>query len=433
VDHLIELAAEVKVPISDCYIPLGVPAGFFKQDSSRTQALAEVRANLQGQRANLQGSQQFLTAMQTMPAAALPPQFRGMPPDAVKHMLLDPIQAQIVGLQAEEARLATPLHPQLFLVETYRLTTLRTAEGKGPKVSSLNLMPGEKKTFTITTSFAESTDITKTTTVMESEDSTVSHALSDHVAHASTDNQSKDSSEYGLNANFHGDASVGFGSGEVNAALDVKGHSNSVRSDFSNAVSGAVDQQVGDTSASRRQSVSEGTSKVDVQHKTDTVSTDEITNPNPTHALTVFWFQLLEEYTSFLALVSVDVAFRTTDRSLDRQVPLHGLGELLNEVLNVSEVDHIREVVKGELDVVLDYQDQVRSIAEEVPLGPTNTLLRVKPNLQTTYVQKDGSGAPLRNINVDGVLVKVMTHVIPSRLLVTDLVVGEVSAISSVA
>jgi len=173
-------------------------------------------------------------------------------------------------------------------------------------VSSLNLLPGEQKTFEIRTAFTQTKDVTETTTVMESEDSTVAQAFNDHVAGSSSKSGSTDASDYHLNANFHGDASIGIGSGEVNAALNVQGGSNEVRSDFSNAVQNAVDRQIGQTSASRKQSVSEQKSATQTTEQTATVSTDSITNPNPTHAVTVFWFQLLERYTSFLSLVNVE-------------------------------------------------------------------------------------------------------------------------------
>ena len=190
-----------------------------------------------------------------------------------------------------------------------------------------------------------------------------------------------------------------------------------------------MDSQIGETSASRKQSVSDQQSTTDTTQQTDTISTDKIKNPNPTHTVNVFWFQLLDQYTSFLSLVKVEVAFRTIDPTQDKQAPLHDLDKLLNEVLDPAKVSQVRQGIKGELEVILDYQDEVVNIIEEVPFGPDHTILRLKKNLQSTFVLKDGNGNPLRNITVEGVLLKVISRIIPSRLLVADLDVGESSAV----
>jgi hypothetical protein len=211
--------------------------------------------------------------------------------------------------------------------------------------------------------------------------------------------------------------------------LGVKGGSNEVRTAFGDATESATDKQIAETSASRRQTVSEQRSESAVDTETVTVNTRTIKNPNPTHTLNVFWFQLLEQYTSFLSLVKVEVAFRTGDPIHDRQVPLHDLDKLLNEVLDPSKVSEVRESIKGELEVIHNFQDEAVSIVEEVPFGPNHTILRLKKNLHSTFVLKDVSGNPRRNINVEGVLLKALTRAIPSRLLVADLVVGESSAV----
>jgi hypothetical protein len=125
------------------------------------------------------------------------------------------------------------------------------------------------------------------------------------VAQSSAESGGTDASDYHMDANFHGDASIGFDSGEVNAQLGVKGGSNDVRSDFSKAVGGAMDTQIAQTSASRQTSVSEARSDTSQTSQTVNVSTSKVKNPNPTHTVTFLFFQLLERYTSFLSFVDI--------------------------------------------------------------------------------------------------------------------------------
>ena len=293
----------------------------------------------------------------------------------------------------------------------------------------MSLLPGEEKTVEIRTSFLETQDRTKTTTVMESEDQTVAQDFNQHIAQSANDRQSKDASDYHLDANFHGDASVGLGSGEANASLAAKGGSNDVRSDFGHAVEDATDKQIGQTSASRNQSVSSESSGNKTATETATVSSDKIKNPNPTHTVNVFWYQLLDQYTSFLSIVDVEVGFRTTDPDQTVRVPLHDLDKLLDRVVEPQKHDLIRQIVKGELRVILDYQNNPTNIVDEVPLETGGGILRLKPNLQTAFVLRNSSGDPVRTINVDGLLIKAFSRVIPSRQVVSDLVVGETSAV----
>jgi hypothetical protein len=324
----------------------------------------------------------------------------------------------------------TALCPQLFLVETYHLRTLRTATGKGSQVSSIQFLPGEEKVIEISTSVTQSSDVTSTTTAMESQDDQVAKNFNDHVSEASEKTGSQETNDYDLHANFHGDASMGFGSGEANAQLDVHGGSNSVRNGFSNAVQNGMDSQIAHTAQSRRQTVSEQSSTNSTDQSAKTVSTDKVKNPNPSHTVNFIWYQLVEQYVSFLTLDNVDVAFINTDSQHTQiRVPLHDLDSLLNKVLEPNRVDQVRSAIKTQLGAVLDYQDRPRNIVEEVPLGDDKSILRINNNLQSQYLLKDSNGELVRTINVDGVLIKAFINVLPSRSLVVDSVVGQSSVI----
>jgi hypothetical protein len=149
---LMDLAVEVKIPINTCFISLGVPDNFFKMNSSaQSQALKAAQAKLQAEE-------------QTPTFAS----------DAVRERALK------FSLQTEMAKLARPLRPQLFLAETYRLTTIRTGEGKGTTVGTIVFLADEEKTLETRTSVTDTTDLTKSTTAMESQDTTVAQDFNHH-------------------------------------------------------------------------------------------------------------------------------------------------------------------------------------------------------------------------------------------------------------
>ena len=387
---LVEMTVEVKIPISDAYISLGASLDCFKEELRSVQR----RVRLGGDSA-------------------------GGPP--------------VVTIA---------LRPQLFLVETYHLRTVRTATGKGPQVKSIPFGPAEEKTITITQSVSSSTSITDTTTAMESQDEQVAKDFNQRVSNASQRSGSQDSSAYDFHGSFHGDASVGLGSGEANAKVDAEGGANSSRRDFSNAVQNAMDQQITHTADARRQNVSEQASSNTQTTSTQVVSTDKVTNPNPTKGVTAIWYQMVEEFTSFLTLDNVDIVYLNApvipagittmfrialSQNLTKQerVPLHDLDRLLSEVADPARSSSIREAIKGQLENIYNYQNHPTSIIE-----PGTDSLRMKENLQSDYVVKDGSGNPLTTMHVDGLLMKVFKNVFPTGNLTLDLVVGAVDAIT---
>ncbi len=421
-DTIQELAIEVRIPINDCFISLNVPSDFFKPEFVHGQSQELVDAQNELSRLNTQ------QALLLQGLALQPPFIQVAFADLPDNPGL--VAGLIVQTSLRIAELTKSLRPQLFLVESYRLTTQRTATGKGPEVNTMTLAAGQIVEVATTTEFSKTSDLTKTTTAMESQDTSVAQNFNTHVADSSNQSNSQDSSDYHMDANFHGDASVGFGSGEANAQLGVKGGSNDVRTSFGKATESAQDKQIGETAASRQLNVSQASSQEVVTGKVTVINKSTIQNPNPTRTLNLFWFQLVEEYHSFLSLVDVGVAFRNKDRAQDQQVALHDLDGLLKQVLDPSKVQEVRDGIKGELEVVLDYQANVRNIVEEVPFGPTHTILRLTRDLQTPFVLKDGNGNPLRTIHVEGVVIQVTKKDIPSKDLVLDQLVGEHDALA---
>jgi hypothetical protein len=230
---------------------------------------------------------------------------------------------------------------------------------------------------------------------------------------------------------MHGSADVGIGGGDVDATVQVEGGANQVRNSASDACESAADSQIAHTDASRNQKVEQGghDEKTDTRTTTEVISTQN--NPNPKRTLMIRYFQEVEEYTSFLCLTKVEVAYRTTDAKVasDRQVSLPHLDRLLNDVVVPSQAAHVRDRIKRMLQIILDYQDQPTNIVEEVPLGPDRTMLRLKRNLQSTYQLKDENGNFVRNITVDGLLLRVFQRRIRGRNTVSDLTVGEHDAV----
>src|SRR5262249_5872100 len=149
----------------------------------------------------------------------------------------------------------------------------------------------------------------------------VTNNFNSHVSNSSQDSGGGESTNYHLNANFHGDASMDFTGGEANAHVDAQGGCNTVRNAFSNAVENAADAQIGQTAASRVQNVSTQSADTNTTESTQSVQVTTVKNPNSSRVANFIWYQSLEQFTSFLCLVDIQVAFKNTDstHARDRQ------------------------------------------------------------------------------------------------------------------
>src|SRR5262245_58589862 len=130
-----QFATEVKIPINECFISLSLPPAAFTQvqreASPELQAEArDLDEKIAGLNAAIQGFEQTLQA-------------RGRPLDRPSgdpvgdtlfmSLLGERDAVKVFQLQraAVAQQLTNPIRPQLFLVEKYRLTSFKTADGKG--------------------------------------------------------------------------------------------------------------------------------------------------------------------------------------------------------------------------------------------------------------------------------------------------------------
>lgn len=418
-----ELTEEISIPVSDCFISLGLPNEFFKPEfCSPTAGIAGLEAakdSLFVQLTQLSRGRVGVVNSQNINQLIA---ICGYEPTS---QLILTMCAQVRQMEAAQVALKS-IRPQLFLVETYRFTTFQTASGKGANpLHTETFGPGEERTLYIVTTSSTTTDQSKTSTVMETNDKAVVEAFNAHVANASSTAESKDKSDYQMNANFHGDATVGFGEGEANATVNVVGGSNGVRRDFSNAVANSLDNQIQQTSALRNQKVSAVKENSSTAYTRTESAESRQKNPNLTRAATFAWFPIMAQFHSFLSLVDVQLAFRNTDPKKDRQVPLHEADSILGDVLDPSKVSVVRDAIKSALQSFRDFDEQVRNIVEEVPAGPNKSMLRLAKNLQTTYALQNAHGEPVRNIPIRGVLINAIPKVIQTGNLTMDISVSE--------
>jgi hypothetical protein len=298
------------------------------------------------------------------------------------------------------------LEPQLFLVEHYQLSTFRGDLFRDELVATLPpLRPHTELTFKLITQRKTSLEIAQSSTVLDSQTTQNASSFNQNVQNSSDAKFGKDHYDYGMQGNFHGEGSVGFGSASADAHVDVAGSTNDVRQEFANSVSSGIDSQVSQANQARREQVTVGSqdTKIDEQTQTETVQitkneTDQVENDGI--------FQIKEEFIAILSLVDVEVAFLNTNPQDHKSVPLFKLDSLLEEVIEDSkERDSIRTQIRKTLENVRDVRDELKSIVTQDSTQPNSFV--VNKRLESTHELKNSDGSVRRVFSVPGIILNV--------------------------
>jgi hypothetical protein len=323
----------------------------------------------------------------------------------VSHIqVFDSAKSEVFEVHGGNVQPPARLKPQLFLVEQYKLTSFKGDLARDELIGSFSLAPHSEMSYTIISKKTESSSTQITTTVMESQDSTASTQFNRVMKESADSKFGKNSSNYQLDANFHGEASVGLGGGDVDAQLAVKGSTQDVHNELAKSAESAIDSQIASTSQLRSQQTKAGT--IDASEvRSDEATTVKTTHNDTDKVMNFGVFQLKEETITLLCLVDVQLSFRNTNEASNQTVSLRQIDELLDTVIaQPDERDNIKKRIKWTLEQIVDYRGNVRSILVKDGNDPTKMI--IDNNLESTYELKTSDGRVRRTIKVPGIVIK---------------------------
>jgi len=302
--------------------------------------------------------------------------------------------------------------PQLFLVESYRMTTYYGDLTPGNLTDGPDIGPGSDDTYVVRIKRTEVTDITKTSTVLESQDQRVVNDLNESIKNSSSDKNADEKYDYHMDASFKGEASMGLNSGEVSGGAHVNGGTNDVRKEFAKAAEEGVTKQVQSTSENRKQTVDTVSSSYNAKNEFESIWTRRITNTTD-RTISLAYAQLAQEYITLIVLEDVKIAFANGE--ISEVVELSQMDNLLEKYLVVpSDREIAKKWVVNELKEVIDYQGTPCSILKEI--SPQR--YQFDPALTSKLTLNKPDGTLRKEIVVNGVII---SHVSNTQL--TDLMV----------
>jgi hypothetical protein len=294
--------------------------------------------------------------------------------------------------------------PQLFLDEQYRLSTFHGQIGNGGQVGGQSIPGRTKQTIWVITRRQESVSTASSSNVLESSSQTVADNFSDSLRRDQSDAKAREDYDYGTDASFHGEAqATSLTGGEVDAKLHVQGQTHDARSSFASAVGSQVERATQDSRERHSQQVRTEQTDQHIEQSKEVGFQQTVDNPGD-RPLNFAVVQLTQEYILVLSLVGAQVVFSNGDPHRRRSVPAtaDGLAELYAAIdLAPAAQADVTRAVTAALSAVTDATTgHDRSLLRDGPLAVDHTV-------RTRFTVTDSTGAALRTIDVDGIVVAV--------------------------
>jgi hypothetical protein len=275
-----------------------------------------------------------------------------------------------VATTTAETALGEGIDTNLFLVETYGISSFLGDYGLGPVVRTFTLLPGEETKISIKTWRSTQSKVAEASSIVDSYTSEAGSRFTNTVQRETTDKHSRLNKE-----SWHVEAEVsaswGFGSAKVSGGAE--GEYQASRESFAKQVEDAVQEHTSQASSARNLTVTSST-EFTQESGQENLTERTIRNLNLRRVLNFVFRGLNQEHTTKIHLLEVTVGFTNGAANSWREVPLSGLRELLEQVLVPGKIDEVASQILGAAGTVMDINDQ-----------PVATLDRVERQQDGTY------------------------------------------------
>ncbi|TKJ34405.1 MAG: hypothetical protein CEE38_17815 [Planctomycetes bacterium B3_Pla] len=243
-------------------------------------------------------------------------------------------------------------NPHIYLVETYQLSSHLGEYGAGRVVKTFSLLPGERTKISVRTFLKSETKRKESSSIL---DSVTDESATDFQS--AIESEQSDKQGYAKTFAYHAEAeakaSWGWGSAKVSGG--VKGSTNATREEFSKNIASATEQHTAKASAKRDVEINTSYEVTEIAENETSIER-EIENINVSRTLNFVFRQMNQEFYTFLHLTDVRVAFFNGYSVSRREVPLHQLDSLLDEIIKENHRQTVRDAVTDSLQTILDHE-----------------------------------------------------------------------------
>lgn len=350
-------------------------------------------------------------------------------------------------------------NPRFMIIEHYRLSSFFGDYGAGRTVGVFSLMPGEETNLYVRNWRRSKTTIKEASSIFDSFTIEAANEFETDIQAETTNTESQSQA-----SKWH---SAYSGSGEINIGLAKTSHSGQLVRDKE--------------SASARETVSKNTAKVATKHsskasakretevtqeleasveeETERITERKIRNTNMSRTLNVVTRELNQEFTTYLSLVDVTLAF-VNDLGVMDVYQLHDLDRMLDRYITVpvsgglvapgspfgaqSARSFVRQRLINQVNEIYDFRGTRHDLLEEVVVdGDNETVFSpgTAPANSLRYLRMRRSRSPERinpfyepgDVPVEGVVLDVRTHTVRTPAVVIDSLLGHGVALDNYA
>ncbi len=314
--------------------------------------------------------------------------------------------------------------PQLYLVETLRMTSFLGDYGAGRIVKTFTLLPGEVTKISVKTFRQRESTRKEASSVLDSLTQESATDLEKSLSSEQSDQQSfQKTREYYAEA----EASASWGFGSASAKAGVKGSSNAAREESVKNVSNATEKHAARASAKREVEVNTSYEVTDKEGE-ELATERQIENINLSRTLNFVFRQMNQEFVTLIHLTDVRIGFFDGSGSSRREVPISGLDGLLEEVVLPEHRDAVRDIVLEQLSAVRDRDGTPVDVVDEVEVTPGDVYRRFDTTLVGSFTDDRG-----RTYEVPGVLLKADRRVMRTEGVIVEAMLGNGAALDGYA
>lgn len=322
--------------------------------------------------------------------------------------------------------------PRLYVIEEYRINSYLGDYGAGKILKTFTLLPGEKTTITMRT-FKQ---ITSKQVVAQNVLESVSEEVVDSLeAFVQDERQNSSSSSSSTSESVSVDVSVGCDFGFASASVDVgyasSSSSDQARTDAVNSLSNSMDRHTAQSNTNREINVNSSTEDSSTEEQEETI-VRELENINYSRVLNFIFRQMQQQYISVTTLNNIKILFTNGYPESVRMVNVEKLKELLEEVLNASEVDGVYEQIINEYCQVRNYQGNFKQFLTNEVYTKNGSITGGTPIDIDFWTAKNATdsfdflGAPFE---VPGIILEVKERTLQTDSAVCDALLGQMDAL----
>jgi hypothetical protein len=340
-----------------------------------------------------------------------------------------------------EAPVGAPARPRFVIVEHYRLSSFFGDYGAGRTASVFSLMPGEETKLHVRSWRRTEQKMKEASSVFDSFTQEAADDFEQTLESEVTDQAGYEKSKE-WNVKFNASSHFGFGkiaSADVGIEVGGAGSTHSSREQMSKSVNKSTQHHSSKASGKRETTVSTDI-EVSESQEFETITERVVKNTNLSRTLNVVARELNQEFTTYLALVDVTVAF-ANDRGVFDEFAIHELDDMLLKYLppppepgsiifDTPPFNRVRNALLQQIRTVFDFQGTQHDLLETVQVPNGRPYLRVR---RSHHPDQPNPFYEPGFVPVEGIVLSVSRNTLRTDALIIDSLLGHGVALDNYA